>query len=288
MTIPQGLVDPEEEFTPHETVELIVKMLEKNKDRILAFEVYMLMFHDPSSEVSLNEIPLTINRTNKEGTEEIREGEGANRQLKQSYMSVRLQVSNLAKYNYGFFNMIYNLYMVDEESIRKWPYMLAGKLYEQIPLKKSNRTRSDNTIKYLNKLVEKCIEKHFLYGRLLQWKKKYSDDGLLAALPFQNVEAMYMIEKELKKDYPREKEEPQVYYADVSRYFDYIGQELEKRDEYYGRLQVKTRYKEKFSSCPCLSVFQKEWEAGVNMMFEEIFKRAEESTDLTDKLDAEV
>lgn len=289
LTIPWELTNPEgREFTPREAVELVAKILEENKDRILAFEIYMLMFHDPSSEISLNEIPFTINKTNTEGTEEIKGIGGMKQPLDQSYMSVKLQFSALTNYSYGFLNMVYNLYIVNEESIKMWPHLLAKKLYEQIPKKKRRQIKNENTEMYLKNSVEKCIKKHFLHGQILRWKEKYSDDGLLAAIPFQNVEAMYTIEKELKKDYPRNKEKPQSYYAEVSRYFDYIGLELKKRDKYYENLGVRTRYEEKFSECPCVSVFREEWESGVNRMFEEIFRRTEEAASRSDKRDTEV
>lgn len=270
----------------------VEKIINKNTESIIAFQMLMLIHksvirEDPYLGTFPLKVSIDVEFSKKEENNNVPAHMAAeissqtykieHNKVKINKMNVTIISDKLENYKFGLLNFIenINLYFGEEKKEKKWLkkrkqqwlYCLAESIYQEMVdelLKQEITVLGERTSFALS-----GIESQLLDWRILNWKRRFKKQ---LALPFDNVEFMYELDKKLHQ-YRMGIEK--TFYQIAKEYYTLIQEELRKQDQYYRDiLRIRTTYEECFSKCPYIEVFNSS-NKNLQKIFEEKFHNIE-------------
>lgn len=276
-------------------IDYVEQILYRNIDSIVAFQMLMLMHRSVIREDQyLGTFPLKVSIENEFSKKEqinIPDGDilaahvatGINSQtnrikynkVKINKLYVTIISAKLENYKFSLLNFVenINLYFGSNQKDRrglkkqekKWLNVLAEAIYQEMVEKLQKQKIMVVGIKTTFTLQR--VESRLLDWKIMEWKRRFSGQS---ALPFDNVEFMYELDKKLNKYSIMGTKK--TFYQVAREYYALIQEELHQQDRYYHEtLKIPTNYEECFVQCPYIKTFNYPSEKLIKI-FEEKFQ----------------
>lgn len=236
--------------------------------------------NDRTSQNSSDGIKKAVEETEKADNTEKKASKEKKSLERINQLSITIVSNSLQKYEFGLLNFVDNIYSHPIKQLENWLAALANSMYTGISeytIGKRNHIENSEWQPY----IRKNIAEKLLYTKIRRWGEKYPRQ---AALPFENVEFMYNLEKKLSQY--RMSEEDTDYYKFAKEYYEIIQNQLDEQDKYYESIGIDTNYAACFKECPYIKTFT-EPNGNFKRAFQEIFKDIKLVSEMEGKEDDE-